>query len=713
MKRVLVCAAASVFAWSTAVHAQFMVELPEPGPRTADVPLEAGAARERDAGLTLARRAEWKAAIDALTKAHKRAHCTPSLMYNLGLAHAKAGNRVAAALWYKAYLAAEPDAQNGPTLRDEIVRIGDETDAAARRTFDEAERLADALSATPTQTGARSLRQQAYEKIANSAYAAGDVSRGDRLLERIKALPNAIPITEPDRLNELRSRRGLFPAMFGGDLKRATQILGYSDIRIPAYTKAGYMARLYVRRGDAKRAREWIEPLDFDGLNHIPHFYNFESELFRLRGSEAIGLLATIHTRLMKGEQNQFSPEYFAHVVRAIDAALMDGDQKIARDLAKVARSYYERFDKDGANANAGSALHYVLVLAVLGDADAIARYFKLHIFQLGHFWTTEALFSRIALAAAFTMSRNDMIATIDLLARQWDDKNLLGQLIEKEFPAAYFARYVVEGRKEKALSVLLAGQQKDKPNSFRIEDEYKRALAFAVASRDVHLALALVPHVTKSDAVLHYLYRLRALIGNNADLNREITKQELTVCQGWRPFDQEHAREARWRIEQARWLDPADFREVPEDLETAARNKPETLPELLASHATVLTMGASLVWSDLDQIRVTLRYTYQGKEVELPPSQVFDLTGRIDKAYPAFQVIENTRYPTLQIKLTKEGQQHLKQFSTRNIGQQCGLLFKAKLVNVATIQSEISGHLGIHGLSEDEAKSLAAELTP
>src|SRR4051794_13442673 len=56
------------------------------------------------AGLEAANRQDWRVAIAYLTAAHQRAPLVSTYMYNLGLAHARAGHEVAAIAWLIAYL---------------------------------------------------------------------------------------------------------------------------------------------------------------------------------------------------------------------------------------------------------------------------------------------------------------------------------------------------------------------------------------------------------------------------------------------------------------------------------------------------------------------------------------------------------------------------------------------------------------------------------
>lgn len=86
--------------------------------------LPAEAREALDRGMTAAQRHDWDAAIKHFRAAHESAPFAPRPLINLGLATQRAGNRDAVAIaWFRAFLAAAPDAVNVDTVRDNIGRL--------------------------------------------------------------------------------------------------------------------------------------------------------------------------------------------------------------------------------------------------------------------------------------------------------------------------------------------------------------------------------------------------------------------------------------------------------------------------------------------------------------------------------------------------------------------------------------------------------------
>ncbi len=190
--------------------------LPQPGV-SSKVPIHEQAEAAVARGLEAAEGGRWEEAIAAFKEARERAHASPSLYYNLGLAYQRGGHRIQAALWYRAWLAAEPDSPKAPVVRFETNRLILETEAYALKLFDEAEALAGALSDKPPSRGAKSLRQKSLEAMALCLLAAGLEVRGNSVLRKVASLPGAGDLKKP----EYRDRHGLYGATNAWDTRRA------------------------------------------------------------------------------------------------------------------------------------------------------------------------------------------------------------------------------------------------------------------------------------------------------------------------------------------------------------------------------------------------------------------------------------------------------------------------------------------------------------
>jgi tetratricopeptide (TPR) repeat protein len=84
---------------------------------------------ELDRGLAAAEQKQWVLAIKHFAEAQNTAKTSPQVLFNLGLAHDKAGHELAALAWLQAYLAAAPRADNANAIRKEIVRLDVATEA--------------------------------------------------------------------------------------------------------------------------------------------------------------------------------------------------------------------------------------------------------------------------------------------------------------------------------------------------------------------------------------------------------------------------------------------------------------------------------------------------------------------------------------------------------------------------------------------------------
>lgn len=88
-----------------------------------DTTLSPEAQQAFDRGLAAAKQQEWGLAARYFTEAQTAAPEASPVLYNLGLAHAKAGHELAAIAWLHAYLAADPQLTNAAAIHAEIERL--------------------------------------------------------------------------------------------------------------------------------------------------------------------------------------------------------------------------------------------------------------------------------------------------------------------------------------------------------------------------------------------------------------------------------------------------------------------------------------------------------------------------------------------------------------------------------------------------------------
>lgn len=129
-----------------------------------------------DRGLAAAQQQEWKLAVHHFTEAEMAARLSPPIMFNLGLAHGKAGHEVAGIRWLHAYLAAAPQAPNVTAVRKEITRLEVATEAKIARIFKEALAVAEKIPD-------RASRSKALDAIAEQQTYIGDIEAARQTLK--------------------------------------------------------------------------------------------------------------------------------------------------------------------------------------------------------------------------------------------------------------------------------------------------------------------------------------------------------------------------------------------------------------------------------------------------------------------------------------------------------------------------------------------------
>jgi hypothetical protein len=135
-----------------------------------------------NAGVEAAQREDWRVAIAYFTAAHQRAHLVPRYMYNLGLAHARAGNKAAAIAWLVTYLIAEPEAPNRASIWQQIATLEAAAQEDVERIYAGAGSAVELLPATLIESGfPQGVRSRTYSLMAYGAARARDIVRADQL----------------------------------------------------------------------------------------------------------------------------------------------------------------------------------------------------------------------------------------------------------------------------------------------------------------------------------------------------------------------------------------------------------------------------------------------------------------------------------------------------------------------------------------------------
>lgn len=593
-------------------QAPYPLWLPQPGPSSkADLHPRAEEARQR--GLKAASNGDWPGAVAAFKEANSFAHCSPPLMFNLGLAYQRGGWPVQAAMYYRAYVTALPDAPNAAEVRAEVKKLIAETEARSLREFNEAEHLADKLSATQPSAGARSLRQIALEDMATYAYMGGLVDRGDALALKASSLPGASSAVSKSNWD----KHGLYGALYSWDAKHVDDIIARSGKDYDESILGRARINAYWPRGDLAQVRRLVD----------------EHSSFQLRDSfwglrhRSYDVLETLFARNLATAKAFDAQWYKSNLMSGLEAAFWDGRPDVARRLASQAVVHYRKYNleyyrtafpqmtasfvidgkaRERAYSYGPLSWDYIVPSAVLGDRNAVQQEIRRWVGSYtgnGDFADGNAD-GNAALLLVSSMSTSDAAALIEKMI-QWRFKpSHEGDITISESqwplhsPLTYFALAVSRGDSLRALKYLDHGRPVPADKIFPTDDyyqnDYRLALRFAVATGRSQLALDLAKRVSTSKEGLLAMNRLALNPGADESVRERVRRYAASVSGGWRPIDANHAKKVWLLLDHAMWLnDEAQYGSLPADAEKIAKEEPEKLPAHLAGHALVLWMGA------------------------------------------------------------------------------------------------------------------------
>lgn len=552
----------------------FPIELPEPGPSSKSALLpEAESARQR--GLKAASVGNWPAAVAAFKEATQLAYCSPPLMFNLALAYQRGGWPVQAVMWYRAYLAALPEAPNAPAVRAEIPKLIAEIENLAMRALDEAEVLAEKLPATPPAAGEKSLRQRSLEEIGNFAYLGGLTARAEALHRKALRLPNAIAPKE-----QYFDRHGLYAAAYAWDAKRVEDIL----VRFSGDYTREYIFNQQVRV--LAYRREWAQ------LRKVVDA--FPSGLLSLQNSDAIRqpggfeLLEMMHNMYLNNVTKEiYNINLFADLHRMFWGGRPDIAQRVAQRVSEHYRKTYPSgHDYDYSPSFISNAL--------IGNSQASLQLITPKLQP--DYKTTDVA----AMYMAASMSPADAEKIIMAMIKRFYENlfistghaNIPEERWYRLHPMAYFAMSILKGDSANALKYLA----RDDPLS---DKEYQtrawNAMSFAIATGRTELAFDIAERlVHRSSATLSALNRMASHPSSPVSIRERALRYGTAMTGGWRPTDANHAKNVWLRLRHAFFLNnEKQYGALPENVEKKMKEEPEKLPTLLATHAIVLWMGA------------------------------------------------------------------------------------------------------------------------
>ncbi|MFQ5956911.1 MAG: hypothetical protein ACE5KK_03985 [Candidatus Brocadiales bacterium] len=141
-------------------------------------------------GLAAVKQQQWELAVTYFSEAQRAAPESPEVLFYLGAASDKAGGRdLLAIAWFRAYLAAAPNAANAEQVRAKILELEVKTESAIQTLIRNA-------SETVAQLGEETYKSYAYSNIAEAQATAGDTAGARRSLDKAKDAASRIQDSE-------------------------------------------------------------------------------------------------------------------------------------------------------------------------------------------------------------------------------------------------------------------------------------------------------------------------------------------------------------------------------------------------------------------------------------------------------------------------------------------------------------------------------------
>jgi hypothetical protein len=212
-----------------------------------------------NAGIEAAEREDWRVAIAYFTAAHQRAHLVPRYMYNLGLAHARAGNEVPAIAWLVAYLTAEPNASNRTAIWAQVAQLENEFRRKRETIFQGALSAVLALPNVPVdEYDRRGARSDAFQMLAQVELRGPYPDRANHYAFASNAalLPGNAPILMPGGQPPPEEARDSWPCQ---GIYHSLRRLDYvCEQNAEEQARLGEQVDDAISRGDRARARSLL-----------------------------------------------------------------------------------------------------------------------------------------------------------------------------------------------------------------------------------------------------------------------------------------------------------------------------------------------------------------------------------------------------------------------------------------------------------------------
>ncbi len=205
-----------------------------------------------DRGLKAVKQQEWGLAARYFSDAQKIAPYASTVLFNLGLSHARAGHELPAIAWLQTYLAATPQAPNAEAIRAEIERLKTVTRGKMNTIFQTA--IAAAQQLDPSAEWPNDIRSALCGISACQAYA-GDVE-GAIATNKLWGRPEETP-----KLSSGSWRLFSQELIRAGDLERAQEVMKNVTEAKDQDDVWGNIFDAMLRSGDIEAARNAVQKI--------------------------------------------------------------------------------------------------------------------------------------------------------------------------------------------------------------------------------------------------------------------------------------------------------------------------------------------------------------------------------------------------------------------------------------------------------------------
>lgn len=203
-------------------------------------------------GVAMAQRKQWPLAIKYFKAAFQATPTDPRVLFNLGLAHDRAGGRsLVAAAWYRAFLIAAPEAGNSAKVQKRVVDLEIETESQIARLLQTAQTIASQVSGKGKTT--------VLDRIARAHAENGDIASAQQASQSIKNAGRQSAWSQA-LIAALQARSGLFDqaASLAKSIRsRPAQAWALAEIAVLNAGKGDFAAALALVENVRGREGAW------------------------------------------------------------------------------------------------------------------------------------------------------------------------------------------------------------------------------------------------------------------------------------------------------------------------------------------------------------------------------------------------------------------------------------------------------------------------